>query len=85
MKEEGMMINTVGVGSAQGSKIPDPVSGGYKRDQMGNEVVSKLNETVLKEIANATNGVYLNLNDSDEAVNQVIAQLSQIEKESLRR
>lgn len=82
MSEEGMMINTVGVGSPQGSKIPDPVSGGYKKDQFGNEVVSKLNETVLKEIANATNGSYVNLNNSDEAVKTVLAQLSQIEKKA---
>lgn len=82
MSEEGMMINTVGVGSAQGSKIPDPVSGGYKKDQYGNEVVSKLNETVLKEISRATNGTYVNLTDSDAAVKAILEQLSQIEKKA---
>ena len=82
MSELGMMINTVGVGSSRGSRIPDPVSGGYKKDQLGNEVLSKLNETVLKEIARVTNGTYVNLGDSDEAVKEITNQLSQIEKKA---
>lgn len=75
----GMMINTVGVGSPDGSYIPDPVTGENKRDQTGSQVISKLNEEELKQLAQNTNGVYVRLQDSDEAVKQLKAQLSQIE------
>src|SRR6185369_17138882 len=35
MAQSGIMINTVGVGSAEGSQIPDPATGDYKRDASG--------------------------------------------------
>ncbi len=53
-----------------------------KRDNAGNIVVSKLNEDVLKEIAAKTNGVYVKLESSDEAVTKLKNQLSQIEKKA---
>lgn len=82
LAEQGMMINTVGVGSAQGSYIPDPSTGGNKKDEMGNDVLSRLNESTLKEIARVTNGTYVHLENSDEAVSQLTGQLGQIEKKA---
>ncbi len=75
----GLMINTVGIGSPQGSYIPDPATGDYKRDENGNPVLSRLNEEELKQISGLTNGVYVRLQQTDEAVKAVVAQLSQIE------
>ena len=78
-----MMINTVGIGSAAGSRIPDATApGGYKLDQMGQVVVSRLNEKLLEQIAAATNGTYVNLEDTDVAVADIVQQLSQIEKKA---
>ncbi|MFT3676209.1 MAG: VWA domain-containing protein [Chitinophagaceae bacterium] len=82
LAEQGMMINTVGVGSTQGSYIPDPSTGGNKKDEMGNDVLSRLNETTLKEIANVTNGTYVHLENSDDAISQLTGQLGQIEKKA---
>ena len=80
MAEQGMMINTIGVGSTEGSYIPDAVTGQNKIDPAtGSAVISKLNEDVLKQIAATTNGVYIHLQESDEAVRQLKQQLSQIE------
>lgn len=75
----GMMINTVGIGSPEGSLIPDPATGGNKKDEAGNDVVSRLNEEILQQIAAGTNGVYVHLQDSDAAVGQLRQQLSGIE------
>ena len=50
-----------------------------KKDQMGNDVVSKLNEDELKQIAENTNGIYIRLQDTDEAVRQLQKQFSGIE------
>jgi len=80
LSEQGMMINTIGVGSPEGSYIPDPVTGENKIDPAtGASVISKLNEDLLKQIAATTNGIYIHLQESDEAVRLLQQQLSQIE------
>ncbi|MEI9908511.1 MAG: hypothetical protein WDO71_01880 [Bacteroidota bacterium] len=54
-----MMINTVGIGSAEGATIIDPATGETKKDETGSPVISKLNEEELKLIADNTNGAYI--------------------------
>ena len=82
LSEQGVMINTIGIGSPEGATIPDPATGDVKKDEAGNTVVSKLNEDVLKQIAQETNGIYIRLQSSDEAVSILTKQLSQIDKKS---
>jgi Ca-activated chloride channel family protein len=80
---KGIMINTVGIGSPTGATIQDTAANTAKRDASGNIIVSKLNEALLQQIANTTNGVYVHLTDANQAVSQLTAQLSQIEKKAL--
>ncbi|NOT50306.1 MAG: VWA domain-containing protein [Chitinophagaceae bacterium] len=82
LAENGVMISTIGIGSPEGSTIIDPSTGQIKKDDAGNTIISRLNEEGLKEIAEATNGIYVRLQNSDEAVAAVKAQLSQIEKKA---
>ncbi len=83
LSEQGMMINTVGIGSPEGAHIPDPVTGENKIDPAtGATIISKLNEEELKQIAASTNGIYIRLQESDEAVRQLHQQLSQIESKA---
>lgn len=77
---EGVMINTVGIGSPEGSPILDPSTNDFKKDASGNTVISKLNEQVLQQLAGNTNGVYVHLTEPDQAVTALDAQLSKIEK-----
>lgn len=79
MAPQGVMINTVGVGSAEGSFIVDPATGQNKTDEFGATVVSRLNEETLRQIAEKTNGIYTKLEDSEQSVSAVKDQLSQIE------
>lgn len=79
---QGVMINTVGVGSADGSPIFDPATGENKKDESGNIIISKLNDELLKSVAGQTNGTYISLQGSDEAVVQISKQLSQIERKA---
>lgn len=83
LAEQGVMIISVGIGSVQGSVIPDPVSGGNKKDEAGNIIISKLNEKLLKSVAARTNGIYINLQTSEEAIKKVKSQLAQIERKAL--
>jgi Ca-activated chloride channel family protein len=82
LAEQGVMINTVGIGSAEGSTIPDPVTGETKKDESGNTVISKLNEDELKNIASKTNGIYIHLDGSDAAVQVLKGQLAQIDRKA---
>ena len=82
MAEQGVMVNTVGVGSAEGAKIADPVSGENKKDAMGNDVITKLNETELMQIAQKTNGTYVHLINSSDAISAILKQLSQIDRKA---
>jgi Ca-activated chloride channel family protein len=82
MAEQGVMINTIGIGSPEGTTLIEPVTGETKKDEAGNVVISKLNEEALRQIAVATNGVYHRLQGSDEAIAILQKQFSQIEKKS---
>lgn len=78
----GVMINTVGIGSPEGSVIIDPVTGQNKIDAAGNTIFTKLNEVILKELALKTNGVYVRLQGSDDAVSVLKNQLAQIDRKA---
>lgn len=79
----GIVINTVGVGSPEGATIVDPATGELKKDQAGNTVVSKLNETELKILSAQTNGTYTLLDDPDAAIANILKQLNSIEQTAM--
>jgi Ca-activated chloride channel family protein len=58
--EAGMIIHTVGIGTSKGSRIPLPNGGQnrFLRDKDNNEVVSRLKEDLLQDIAQAAGGQY---------------------------
>lgn len=69
-KTEDIKIYTVGVGTIEGSLIPEyinKIKRGYKKDRNGNNVITKLNTSTLKEIADYTKGkFYLSTLKGDE-------------------
>jgi Ca-activated chloride channel family protein len=75
MADEGVMINTIGIGSAEGTTIIDPSTKEAKKDNEGNIVITKLNEATLKTIAQKGNGVYQLYTNTDEVVAQLETQL----------
>ncbi|MBL0131090.1 MAG: VWA domain-containing protein [Chitinophagaceae bacterium] len=79
---QGVMINTIGIGSPEGTTIVDPATGEIKKDETGNPVISRLNEEELKQIAEKTNGIYIHLLGSDAAVSALTKQFSQIDRKS---
>ncbi|MCC6933064.1 MAG: VWA domain-containing protein [Deltaproteobacteria bacterium] len=56
-KEMGVQIYVMGVGTPTGAPIP--IEKGYKKDKNGSVVVTKLNEALLKDLANKTGGIYV--------------------------
>ena len=55
-KEAGIRIFTIGIGTSDGSTVPE--GSGYKKDRQGQVVLSRLNESFLKKTAASTGGVY---------------------------
>ena len=79
----GIKIITIGVGTAKGGPIPLKENGrvvSFKRDQNDEVVITKLNEESLKTIAKATNGGYVNGNNTKEVLEFVKNALDNIEK-----
>ena len=76
MAEEGVMINTIGIGSPEGTTIIDPVTNETKMDATGNPVITKLNEEELKSIAVNGNGLYQLFTNTDEVVDNIDMQLT---------
>ncbi len=75
LANEGVMINTIGIGSPEGAMIVDAETNEVKRDAAGRPVVTKLNETELKSIAKNGNGAYQLFTNTDEVVAQLERQL----------
>ncbi len=75
LADEGIMINTVGIGSPEGATIMDPETNDYKKDAAGNPVVTKLNEDELRKIAESGNGIYQRFSNTDDVVNSLDKQL----------
>jgi Ca-activated chloride channel family protein len=83
MADDGVMINTVGIGSVEGSEIIDPETKEPKKDDKGNIVISKLNEQELVGLSDATNGIYIHLDNLEDATITLTQRLDSIEKRAL--
>ena len=81
--DAGVIIHTIGIGSAQGSTLVDPDTKSVKLDENGNPVVSKLNEDELRSIATAGHGTYTLLQNTDEVANKLITNLDGMEQKNL--
>ena len=83
----GFVINTVGVGSKNGSLIPikndKDQKAGYKRDGKGNLITSIPNETVLKEIATAGGGTYFWFANSADSYEEIAIEIENMEKKTI--
>ncbi len=83
MAEEGVMINTVGIGSPEGTTIIDPATGVTKTDADGRPVITKLNEKELQSIAANGNGLYELFTNTDDVVNGIDTQLKKMGQHSI--
>ncbi|KRP04966.1 MAG: hypothetical protein ABR94_12555 [Sphingobacteriales bacterium BACL12 MAG-120802-bin5] len=82
---QNIKIITIGVGTPKGAPIPVVSRRGfsdYKKDQAGNIVLSKLNESMLKELADVGNGRYMNLNEGKSVVRKVKEDVEGLDKTS---
>jgi len=83
LAKKGVMINAVGLGSVTGSTILDTVSGSPKKDEDGQVIVSKLNEQLLQQVSEATNGVFVHLEAVASATTTLLDQYKNVDKKAL--
>ena len=71
--EKGIQVSGLGVGMPDGAPIPVEGTNDFRRDRDGNVVVTRLNEQMCQEIAQAGDGIYVRV-DNSNAAQKVIAQ-----------
>ena len=77
--ELGVRVFAVGVGSPEGKPIP--MDGELLKDKDGEIVVTRLDEKVLQEMAQAGNGVYVRAGASEFGLNPIIENIKRMEDE----
>jgi Ca-activated chloride channel family protein len=80
----GVMLYTIGMGSPDGVPIPAYDASGrqtdFKRDKMGQVVVSKLDEVALEKIAAIGNGKYFRGTSAQDELNEIYKNISALQK-----
>ena len=80
---EQIAICTIGIGTLKGSTIPDSASKSappVKRDENGEEVITRLHPEVLNKLAGETSGASAIYNGSNQAFYAVLQRLNGINK-----
>jgi Ca-activated chloride channel family protein len=83
--EKNVQVNVLGIGSPDGAPIPVDGTNDYRRDREGNVVVTRLNEQMCQEIAQAGHGIYVrvdNSNGAQRAISQEIGKMSKADVET---
>jgi Ca-activated chloride channel family protein len=81
--EEGITIFTVALGTEKGDVIPikrNGVTSTFKKDAEGEVVITRMNTTILKEVAENTNGIFLLGDNTSEVVAAITNRLLEMDK-----
>ena len=80
---EGIVVNTIGLGTLAGAPIPERRGEqvlGFKKDKEGNTVISKLNEDMLRRVAEAGNGEYVLATNSGTGIEAMVERLRSMDQ-----
>ncbi len=77
-KEMGIQVLVVGIGKPEGSPIPMPGTNNFRKDREGNVVVSRLNEDMCREIAQAGGGIYVRCDNTNTATKAIQKELDKL-------
>jgi len=81
--DEGIIVNTIGMGSVKGAPIPVYRNGrqvDFKKNRNGETVITRLNETMLRDIANASDGIFVRASQQDVGLGILLDNLNQMQK-----
>ena len=78
--EKGIQVNVLGVGMPDGAPIPIEGTNDFRRDREGNVVVTRLNEQMCQEIAQAGDGIYVRVDNSNAAQKAITQEINKMAK-----
>lgn len=81
-KEQGIKVHTVGIGNPTGAPIKLK-SGEMLKDRDDNIVVSRLNETILQQIAVAGDGTYTRATPANLGLTNLMQKVKEMEKQEM--
>lgn len=82
-QEMGVVVHTIGMGSVEGAPIPIYRGGqrtGFRQNKEGNTVVTKLNESMLRSLAEQTGGIFIRSSNAQSGMAYVFEEIEQMEK-----
>lgn len=77
-RELGIKVLVVGIGKPEGSPIPKPGTNDYFKDRSGQVVVSRLNEEMCQQIAQAGQGIYVRCDNTNTALRSLQKELEEV-------
>jgi len=79
----GISVHSIGMGSTDGAPIP-LISGnsviGYLKDTQGNTVLTKVDQSLINQLANAGGGIALRSTTGDINLSQLIEEIQKLDK-----
>jgi len=86
--DAGILIYTIGFGTPEGQPVPETNQygeiTGYKRDQNGEVVLSRLDETTLQSIAQTGNGKYYRATADGRELDSLLAEIDDLQRAQLQ-
>ncbi|PIQ87259.1 MAG: hypothetical protein COV74_01690 [Candidatus Omnitrophica bacterium CG11_big_fil_rev_8_21_14_0_20_45_26] len=87
-KKENVKIYTVGIGSPDGEPIPlkskEGKSMGYKKDREGQVVITRLDESFLKQLAQETEGLYFRASAAERETELIYQHMQSLGKQEFK-
>lgn len=77
--ELGIRVFTIGIGSPEGKPIP--MNGELLRDRNGDIVVTRLDEDILRQVAEAGNGAYVRAGNSEFGLQPIVDSIKKMDAE----
>ncbi len=84
--KKNITIYTIGMGLPEGTPIPvynGDIQTGYKKDRDGQTIMSKLDETLLQQLASVGKGMYVRATTSETGLGKIFDDISKIEKSDI--
>lgn len=78
--EKGIQVNVLGVGMPDGAPIPIEGTNDFRRDREGNVIVTRLNEQMCQEVAQAGDGIYIRVDNSNAAQKAITQEINKMAK-----
>lgn len=82
-KDKGMRVYVLGIGSTKGAPIPIAGTTDYMRDNIGETVMSALNEEMCKQVAEAGGGAYIHVENNSNAQELLNNELDKLAKKEI--